>query len=297
MELRQLECFVAVVEESGFTRAAARLHVVQSAVSATIASLERELGAPLLVRTGRRIALTEAGRQLLPKARATLEAARAARDTVHEVVGGIRGTLRVGTMSSLGMIDLPAVLGEFHHAYPEVSVQLAIVATGSAGLVTELAAGRLDLAFISIPGPPPAGVRVHELASVPLDLAVRRDHALAARSEVAIWELADESFVDFPLGYGNRVVTDRAFAAAGLDRHVTIEIADITAGTDFVRHGLGVALLPRVVLVPDEELSVVRVTGADLDWPISLATASGRVPGSAARAFERVARRHLDANA
>jgi DNA-binding transcriptional LysR family regulator len=296
VELRQLECFVAVVEESGFTRAAARLHVVQSAVSATIASLERELGAPLLVRTGRQVTLTDAGRQLLPKARATLDAARAARDAVHEVIGGIRGTLRVGTMSSLGMIDLPAVLGQFHREYPEVSVRLAVVGTGSAGLVTELTEGRLDLAFISLPGRRPVGVRVRDLTSVPLDLVVRRDHALAARKDVAISELADESFVDFPLGYGNRAVTDQAFAAAGLDRHVTIEITDITAGTDFVRHGLGVALLPRVVLVPDDELAMVRVTGADLDWPISLATAAGRAPGAAAQAFERVARRFLDAN-
>ncbi|WP_199442971.1 helix-turn-helix domain-containing protein [Umezawaea beigongshangensis] len=78
MELRRPECSVAVVEESGFTRAAARSHVVQSAVSATIASLERELRAPSLVRTGRQITLTDAGRQLLPEARAALDAARAA---------------------------------------------------------------------------------------------------------------------------------------------------------------------------------------------------------------------------
>ncbi|GLY92521.1 LysR family transcriptional regulator [Actinoallomurus iriomotensis] len=293
MELRQLECFVAVVEESSFTRAAARLHVVQSAVSATIASLERELETPLLLRTTRQIGLTDAGLQLLPKARATLEAARDARDAVHQVTGGIRGTLRIGTMSSLGLIDLPALLGQFHHEYPAVSIQLAIVGTGSPGLVAALSEGRLDLAFVSIPGHQPAGVRVRDLTSIPLDLVVPRDHPLAGRSEVAIAELADESFIDFPPGYGNRTVTDRAFEAAGLTHHVTIEITDITVGSDFVRHRFGVALLPRAVLLPDEDLAVLRVTDADLDWPISLATATGRTPGAAARAFEEYVERYV----
>ncbi|GGP02217.1 LysR family transcriptional regulator [Nonomuraea glycinis] len=296
MELRQLECFVAVVEESSFTRAAARLHIVQSAVSATIAALERELEAPLLLRTTRQITLTDAGLQLLPKARATLEAARDAREAVHQVTGGIRGTLRIGTMSSLGLIDLPTLLGQFHHEHPAVSIQLAIVGTGSPGLLAALTEGRLDLAFVSIPGHQPAGVRVRDLTSVPLDLVVPSDHPLAKRSEVAIAELAEESFIDFPLGYGNRTVTDRAFDAAGLAHHVTIEITDITAGTDFVRHRFGVALLPRAVLLPDEDLAVLRITGADLDWPISLATATGRTPGAAARAFEECVERHVASN-
>jgi DNA-binding transcriptional LysR family regulator len=296
MELRQLECFVAVVEESSFTRAAARLHIVQSAVSATIASLERELETRLLLRTTRHIRLTDAGLQLLPKARATLEAARDAREAVHEVSGGIRGTLRIGTMSSLGLIDLPGLLGEFHREHPAVSVQLAIVGNGSPGLVAALAEGRLDLSFVSVPGHRPVGVHVRDLTASPLDLVVPRDHRLADRSELSIFDLADESFIDFPQGYGNRAVADRAFSAAGIARHVAIEITDIAAGTDFIRHRLGVALLPRAVLVPDDDLAVLRVTDADLDWPISLATPIGRTPGAATRAFEHVVEQHLATN-
>jgi DNA-binding transcriptional LysR family regulator len=91
-------------------------------------------------------------------------------------------------------------------------------------------------------------------------------------------------------------VTDRAFSAAGLARHVSIEITDITAGTNFIRHRLGIALLPRAVLIPDDDLAVLRVTGADLDWPISLATPVGRTPGAAARAFEHMVEQHLATN-
>src|ERR1700756_3209161 len=98
MELRHLEYFVAVAEELSFTRAAQRLHVVQSGVSSAIAVLERELGATLFDRDRHAVALTEAGRALLPEARATLAAARAAADAVAETTAGVRGTLAGGTM-------------------------------------------------------------------------------------------------------------------------------------------------------------------------------------------------------
>ncbi|SEC07171.1 LysR family transcriptional regulator [Streptomyces melanosporofaciens] len=295
MELRQLECFVAVAEESSFTRAAARLHLVQSAVSATIASLERELHTQLLWRTSRRVGLTESGYALLPKARVALDAARAARAAVEEVSGTVRGALRVGTMSSLGPIDLPAMLGSFHREYPAVSVHLATAASsgGSPGLLNALTEGRLDLAFVSFPVGPPAGAHLRELTSTPLDLVVPAGHRLAGRTEAGMSELTGEAFIDFPPGYGNRAVTDRAFTAAGLHRHVAIEITDITAGADFVRHGLGVALLPRGVVGPHDDLTTLPITGAELDWPISLAVPDNRTPSTAARAFEQFVDRHL----
>ncbi|MEU8708394.1 LysR substrate-binding domain-containing protein [Streptomyces sp. NPDC048565] len=295
MELRQLECFVAVAEESSFTRAAARLHVVQSAVSATIAALEGELHTRLLERTSRRVSLSDAGRALLPKARAALDAVRDARDAVDDVNGGVGGTLRVGTLSSLGVIDLPALLGRFHREHPAVSVRLATAASdgGSPGLLDALSEGRLDLAFVSIPGSPPPGAQWRELTVTPLDLVVPAGHRLAARSRVALGELAGEAFIDFPSGYGNRAVTDRAFTTAGLRRHVTIEITAILAGADFVRHGLGVALLPRGSTEPGADLVSLPVTGADLNWPISLATPGNRAPSAAARAFERLIDLHV----
>lgn len=285
VELRQLQYFVTVAEERNFTRAAARLHVVQSGVSAAIKSLERELGAELLHRTSKRVALTDAGAALLPGARATLDAARDARDALDQVRGGLRGTLRVGTMSSLGTLDLPALLGRYHRRYPEVILQISVAPSGSQGLVEALGDGRLDLAFVSVPGRAPAGIDRRELASAPLDLVVPAGHRLADADEVRIEMFADEPFVDFPIGYGNRSITDRAFAAAGLQRHVAIEITDVVAGADFVREGIGIALLPRVAIWPSADLRQVVVAGADLDWPLAVATPTARAPGAAARAL------------
>ena len=298
MELRQLECFVAVAEERSFTRAAARLHIVQSTVSSTVAALEKELAATLLVRTTRRVSLTDAGQELLPKARAALDAVRDARDTVHAVRGGLRGTLHIGTMSSLGSIDLAALLGLFHRAHPKVSIRLATATScgGSPGLITALTEGRLDLAFVSISGPAPTAVQLHLLTSTPLDLVVPREHRLNGHHTVAISELADEPFVDFPPGYGNRAVTDRAFTAAGLRRRVTIEITDIADGVDFVRHGLGVAFRPRGAAIAYNDLTTLKVADAALDWPVSLAVPTQRSVSAATRAFTQLVEDYLTAH-
>ena len=285
MELRHLEYFVAVAEERNFTRAAARLHIVQSAVSAAVKSLEQELGAPLLDRTSKRVALTDAGAALLPKARATLDAARDARDTVDEVRGGLRGTLRIGTMTSVSLVDIPALMGRYHARFPGIDLRLAVAPSGSGTLADAVGEGTYDMAFVSLPGPPPAGVALRELASDSLTLVVAANHPLAGRGQVPIAELDEETFIDFPLGYGNRVVGDRAFAAAGLTRRVAVEITNIADGADYVRHGLGIALLPHFIIPDRDDLARVAVTGADLNWPMSLATPTTRSLSTAARAL------------
>ena len=285
MELRQLEYFVAVAEEQNFTRAAARLHVVQSAVSAAVKTLERELGAPLLDRNSKRVLLTDAGAALLPRARIALDAARDARDAVAEVHGGLRGTLRIGTMTSTRLLHLPALLGEFHRRHPGVLLHTSVAPHGSQGLIDALTERRLDLAFVSLPGTPPAQIHLTELACSVLDLVIPDDHPLATREAVTLGDIAGLDFIDSPVGYGNRAVTDRAFAAAGLSRRVTIEIPDIATGADHVRHGLGIALLPRFAVADADGVRMVTVTDADLNWTASLATPVDRPVGAAARAL------------
>ena len=293
MELRHLAYFVAVAEERSFTRAAARLHVVQSGVSAAIKALEREVGAALLERTSKRVALTDAGVALLPRARAALDAVRAARDAVDEVRGGLRGTLRIGTLTAIGLIDQPVLLGRFHRAYPDVTLRLTVSTRGSAGLVDALTDGSLDLAFVSVPGRVPAGVHLRQLLWQRLELVVPAGHRLAAAPVVRIADLADEQFVDFPAGYGNRAVVDRAFAAAGVQRQVSLEVIDITTGASFVRHGLGVAILPRFAVPDESDLVVLPVADADLDWPLGIATSAVRAPSAAARALLGMIDDHL----
>jgi DNA-binding transcriptional LysR family regulator len=288
VELRHLEYFIAVAEELSFTGAAARMYVAQSAVSAGIKALERELEVLLFERTSRRVHLSDAGAAFLPHAYATLDAARGARDALSQVQGGLRGTVRVGTMTSVGIIDLPELLGDFHRQYPGVLLQLSAAPSGSQGLVESVIERRLDLAFVSIPNESPPQVTLTALGREPMDLVLPAGHPLAQASAVAVADLADYDFIDSPVGYGNRAVTDRAFASTGTTRRVTIEVTDIATAPAYVRHGLGIALLPRFALHDIQDLAVLPVTGADLGWPMSLATPKNRSTSAAAAALVKM---------
>ncbi|ORA17236.1 LysR family transcriptional regulator [Mycobacterium arosiense] len=287
MELRHLKYFLAVGDGRSFTEAAKRLHVVQSGVSATIKALERELGAELFVRGPAGVALTPAGEALRPHARATLDAARAAKDAVSAARGTVRGTVTVGTLTSVSVIDVPTVLAELHSRHPEIVVHLRAASAGSAGLAGQLRDGDLDVAFLVFTGPPPADLRTRLVASVPLLLVVPEDHPLARGEAVSLAELAGMSFVDGPPGYGNRAVVDTAFAAAGVPRTVAVEVADIGTAAICIRKGLGIGFLSWSILegIDSSGLASVRIAGHDLQWRLYVATSANRQASAATRAL------------
>ena len=218
MELRQLATFVAVAEEGGFTRAAERLHVVQSAVSAGVRKLERDARGDAVRPLDPSRQADGRGRALLPGARATLAAAKAARDAVDEARGGLRGTVVLGSMQAQGMraIDLAAALAEFRSEHP--GVEVAIRHAGSSEMAREVIEGRVDLGFVALPGDAPAGLTLIPLASEPIMLAVPAGHPIARSAGIRLASLRDETIVDLPPGWGIRMAVDRSFTAAGATR-------------------------------------------------------------------------------
>ncbi|AHI01912.1 LysR family transcriptional regulator [Kutzneria albida] len=270
MELRQLEYFVAVAEECHFTRAAQRLHVAQSGLSASIRTLERELGATLFLRSTRQVELTEAGRALLVEARRALTNVAAARDAVAAVQGLLRGRLAVGTIQCLCTVDLPRVLAQFSAAHPGVQMQLRH--SESADLIEQVRTGRLDVAFVSRPARCPDDVMMTPLAAVPMALTCGPEHPFALRSEVALEELSGLSFVDYNPGWGTRDTVDRVLAAAAVDRHVALEVNDVHSLLDLVACGLGVALVPEHFAHKRTEARFVPLAGAVPCWETVIVT-------------------------
>jgi DNA-binding transcriptional LysR family regulator len=287
VELRHLAYFVAVAEEQSFTRAARRVHLVQSGLSVSVRSLERELGTPLFERTTHRVTLTDAGRALLPEARRTLAAAEAARDAVSAVQGVVRGTLRVGIMQSLTVVDIGSLFAHFHRLYPGVDLRTWPSAGGSTALAEELRGGRLDAAFVSFPGNPPTGLSMTVLASEPIVLIAAPGVLPEGEHPMAISALDGEAFVDFPLGWGTRAAMERALAAEGVRRRVSVEVADVTTFMEFVRAGLGLGCVPRSMLPPDPDAHRldVRTLDPEPSWEVALATPLDHRPSAAARAF------------
>jgi DNA-binding transcriptional LysR family regulator len=285
MELRHLEYFLAVADTGGFTAAAKRLHVVQSGVSATIKALERELGSALFVRGPDEVALTAAGRILLPRAREALDAAREAKDAVRQLDGTLHGTFTLGTLTSVNLVDQPGLLATLHARHPGITVRLRTAVAGSAGLAQQLRDGQLDAAFMSLPGPTPIGLRARLLATAPLELYVPSAHPLAGAGRVSLAQLAEFPFVDSPPGFGNRTVVDQAFAGAGVEREVTLEVADIGTAAHYIRAGLGIGFLARFLVGDDSGLDTAEVADCDLNWHLTVATSATRRVSAAAQAF------------
>lgn len=248
MNLRHLETFVAVAEEASFSRAADRLHVVQSAVSAGIRGLERELGAPLFERGPRGATLTDAGTALLPEARSTLAAAAAGREAVQSAAGGLTGTVVLGIMQAMRdpAPNVAALLASFRVTHPGVRVTVRH-GGGSLQMAEQIRSGALDLGFIS--GlPTETGLEMTLLSRQPIEFACSPDHPLAGREWVDLAMVADQTWADLPVMWGTRVRNDAAFAAAGVARQVEYDINDTSTLVEFVRHGLAVTLLPQSLI-------------------------------------------------
>jgi DNA-binding transcriptional LysR family regulator len=287
MELRQLAHFVAVAEEQSFTRAARRLSYVQSALSVSIQSLERELGVRLFDRTTHSVALTDAGEAVLPCARETLASVEQTRDIAAAVKGVLRGTVRIGLMQSFAFLDVADLLGRFHRQHPGVEIQLRPSPGGSQSLVEQLRRGDIDIAFVSAMEDP-VGVSTTELGVEDLHLVGTAELLPPRRPRTDLSALAEATFVDFPAGWGVRAAVDHAFAAAGVNRRVTIEVADVGTCLQLLRAGLGVALLPRSLLQADDPLQTRRLTSR-LTWRVVMALPSNQPTRAAAHAFAELA--------
>jgi DNA-binding transcriptional LysR family regulator len=242
MELRQLEYLVAVAEEASFTRAAGRVHISQSGVSAQVRQLEHELGATLIDRSARAARLTDAGTAALPHARAALSAAAALRQAVDEVNGLVRGRLVVGMVTACTVTGLFDALAAFRRAHPGVS--LSLVEDNSADLAARVRSGTADLALIGTAGRLPADVATLPVVTEGLAVAAPPGHPLlAGRTSVPLACLAGHPVVCLPAGTGIRAALDEACAAQGVTLDVALEASAPAAVADLAARGLGVAVL------------------------------------------------------
>lgn len=298
MELRQLEYFVAVAEERGFTKAALRVHVAQPGVSAQIKQLERELGEPLFDRSGRAVHLTQAGTAALGHARAALATVAQLRAAVSEVSGLIRGRVAIGTITAAGGLDFAELLAGFHRRYP--GVEISLTEDNSDVLLAKVRAGEVDLAWIgrSSSTALPTGLASQIVTDEELVAVVALDHRLAQRRRIRLVELAEEALVCLPAGTGIRGALDAAAADDGFRARVQFEATAPLASIDLASKGLGVGVVPlSAAEYASEPFRTVRIAGPQLRSRLELAwrvDAAGLVAGGpATRALVGHARRFV----
>jgi DNA-binding transcriptional LysR family regulator len=290
MDLRQLRYLVALAEERNFTRAAAREHIAQPAMSQQIRRLEDELDLALVERTTRRVAMTEAGELLVARARRILAELQAAQTEMQGLSGMHTGHLTIGAMHTMGQVDLSLAVAIFHKRHP--GVELTVREQSSEEMAEMLRVDELDLAFLSVTERIESrGLGLHQLVSEELVVLLPVDHRLSRRRKVRMAELADEPFISFRDGARLRELLVAAGRRAGFEPRVTVESNESQRVRRLVARGLGVAILPRSDAEgPGAEVAVARLIEPSLTRDVTLAWREERRPAPAAAEFLALAR-------
>jgi DNA-binding transcriptional LysR family regulator len=285
MELRQLRYLVALADECHFTRAAAREHVAQPALSQQIRRLEREVGLPLVERTTRRVALTDAGERLVERARRALGEIEAGQAELQALAGIRTGRVGIGAIQALGPLDLPLLLGAFHERHP--GVELAVREEPSETLAAMVQDGSLDLAFLSASDHAVYDrLELRRLATEELVALLPASHRLASRRRLRLAELREEQFIGYREGATIRQVLMSAAEAAGFQPRIAFESNEVPRIRALVGRGLGVAVLPRSAgQPPHDTIAAVPLRGPTLHRDVTLVWRTGRAHSPAAAAF------------
>jgi DNA-binding transcriptional LysR family regulator len=264
MNLRQLEYFVAIVEEGSFTRAGERLLISQPSLSQQMNALERELGGRLLERLPRGVRLTAAGQGLLPEAQAAILHSERARRAVRMALELEAGQVEVAVNTSAAAGILPIVLRDWQHRYPAIEVSLLEFPHRRA-LDEAVRDGVGDIAV----GPPPVSWPgpVECLGWEEFVLVLPESDALLGLASVPLAELAERRWVHFSRTHGLSEVVDLCCAMAGFSPRVAVRTSQVSAAPQFAATGLGPTLVPEHI-VPASLQPLVRPASPRLIRPV-----------------------------
>lgn len=275
MEIRQLRAFVAIAESGTFTAGALRVHVTQAAISMQIRQLENEIGAKVFVRAPRHVILTEAGEQLLRRARHILREHDAALDEIAELAGAERGRLRIGSASAMVLTEqLPAVLKELRKQHP--AAEISVLSGTSEVLVDQILAGEVDIAFVSLPVDV-RGIKTERLSEDQLVAIASPRHKFAKQRTISAFTLAGERLILGERGGNTRRLIDQFFAQAGVTLRVAMELSRQQAIKRMVEEDMGVGIVPlQSVKEEVEKGRLVRwwIEGAEINWELGIAQLS-----------------------
>ncbi|MDQ3915262.1 MAG: LysR family transcriptional regulator [Actinomycetota bacterium] len=260
LDVRRLQVLRAVVEEGSVTAAAAVLGYSPSAVSQSLAALEREAKMPLFEKAGRGLRPTEAGLLLAERAGAVRDQLVEAEAALQALRAGDAGHLRLAAFATAGAALVPRALAEFRNEHPGVELDLSIAETDDA--LAHLRSAKIDLAVIAehstVSDDPEDGLTYVGLLDDPYRVVLPRNHPAAARRTVALEDLADEPWIATASARCNCLQTvTTACARAGFVPHFAIEADEFATTIGFVTAGLGVAMVPMLALssLPDTVVS------------------------------------------
>ncbi len=286
LNLHLLRIFGAVVENGSFSQAARKLYISQPAVSQAVQELERQVELPLVIRSGRRIKLTEAGSLLYDYTRQILATEHAAELALEQLRGLEHGQLAIGASSTIGVYLLPRLLSIFHRRYPGIRLRLDIGST--AQIVERLLVADLDTALVEGPVTHPH-IAAQFWRDDQLVVIAMPAHSVICEQPVSLQRLLAEPFVCREPTSGTREIIDAAFQERGMERNIAIELGSTEAIKQAVIAGLGLAVVS-VATVSSEvalgNLAVLDVSELAIQRPLKQLTVSGRPASPALVAFQ-----------
>jgi DNA-binding transcriptional LysR family regulator len=287
VQVETLKIFCDLVETKSFSQAAEANFVTQSAVSQQVRGLEEKFRRRLLerLRGGREVCLTEDGRAFYEECRLVLDAYARLEERMRAQTGRVSGTVRVATVYSVGLHELPPAVRRFMALYPEAKIDLEYSRTTR--IVRDVLAGTIDLGIVAYPERK-RGLEVVPLAGDRLVLICPPGHALAGRKKVSARDLDGQDFVLFERDIPTRRATDKILRAHGVAVRRVAEFDNIETIKRAVEVGFGLAIVPRLS-VRDEgrsgQLAVVPLAEAEWTRSVGVIHRSDRTLGTAARKF------------
>jgi DNA-binding transcriptional LysR family regulator len=286
LNLYLLRIFAAVAETRSFSRAAKTLYVSQPAVSKGVQALEKQVGMPLIDRSARRFALTEAGEILYQHAARIFELEQEAEAALDQLQGLVTGHLSLGASYTIGNYVLPAMLGRFHGIYPGVHLSLEIGSTNQ--MIERLSAGPLDMAFVEGPVDMPNLV-ITPWRTDTLVIVARPDHPLTREGPLTARQVFAQPFILREPGSGTREIIETALGRRGLEIHVAMELGTNEAIKQAVQAGQGIAMMSETAVRLERAaglLAVLDVPDFTLTRPFRRLVVAGKPLSRAAAAFQ-----------
>ena len=289
MHIETLKTFCDLVESGSFNKAAELNFISQSAVSQQLKALETRYDRPLLERGSRRgIALTEAGQLFYAECKALLDRFRALEERLQQPSAAIAGTIRLATVYSIGLHELPPYVTRFMKTHPQVKVHVEYSRTDK--VAEACLAGTIDFGIVAFPLRR-ANVEVIPWHDEKLVLVCAPDHRLARRRRVSLAQLAGEAFIAFERDIPTRKTIDRILKAHGVAVRTVMEFDNIETIKRSVEVGSGLSILPETTVVNEVRsglLATVDFTEGPFTRSVGVIHRRGRVLSAAAQEFVRL---------
>jgi LysR family transcriptional regulator, low CO2-responsive transcriptional regulator len=282
--LHQLKVFAAVARHNSFTRAAEELFLTQPTVSMQVKQLAKTVGLPLFEQVGKKLYLTEAGKELYGACQDIFDRLSLFEIAVADIKGLKQGTLKIAVVTTAKYV-IPRILGPFCQRYPGIDISLKV--SNHQEMIESMLANQNDLYILSHP-PEDMDLKVDPFLENPLVVLAARSHPLSQESNILLERIAAEPFIMREPGSGTRKEVQRLFETAGLNLKVKLDLGSNEAIKQAVAGGLGISVLSKHTLALEgasNHLSVLDVQGFPIERQWYVTYPAGKQLSAIAGAF------------